>query len=198
MFFVIAGVFGSIAWSGSILSTHCDDLAAQYSDIVRSLAILFGIGICTTLAGNMEVVTRNIRYSWSFVVYVMAGVEFFLWLWHTVFLPGGRRVPAGMKELERVRFTDFKASFMLLLREKKSRLMLVMFFLFVLPEAFLALMAPLFMVDAAHNGGLGLAPQEFGLAFGTVGVMAFFVGKNLDLMPSAASLCAMSCSLPRC
>ena len=59
--------------------------------------------------------------------------------------------------------------------------MLVMFFLFVLPEAFLALMAPLFMVDAAHNGGLGLAPQEFGLAFGTVGVMAFFVGKKLGL-----------------
>ena len=183
MFFVIAGVFGSIAVERFYLvDTSPDDLAGRsLPTLFRSLAILFGIGICTTLAGNMEVVTRNIRYSWSFVVYVMAGVEFFLWLWHTVFLPGGRRVPAGMKSLKGVRFTDFKTSLMLLLREKKSRLTLVMFFLFVLPEAFLALMAPLFMVDAAHNGGLGLAPQEFGLAFGTVGVMAFFVGKKLGL-----------------
>ena len=164
MFFVIAGVFGSIAVERFyIADTSPDNLAGRsLPTLFRSLAILFGIGICATLAGNMEVVTRNIRYSWSFVVYVMAGAEFFLWLWHSVFLPGGRRVPAGMKSLKGVRFTDFKTSFMLLLREKKSRLTLV-------------------MLDAAHNGGLGLAPQEFGLAFGTVGVMAFFVGKNLGL-----------------
>ena len=183
MFFVIAGVFGSIAVERFYLSgSQPRRLAGDSAQtLFRSLAVLFGIGMCATLAGNMEVVTRNIRYSWSFVVYVMAGVEFFLWLWHSVFLPGGRRAWAGGKDLKGVRFHDFTVSFMSLLREKKSRQTLVFFFLFVLPEAFLALMSPLFMVDAAHNGGLGLAPQEFGLAFGTVGIMAFFFGKKLGL-----------------
>ena len=53
------------------------------------MALLFGCGVMAMVGGNMEVVTRNIRYSWSFVFYVMAGVELFLWLWHTLFLPGG-------------------------------------------------------------------------------------------------------------
>jgi PAT family beta-lactamase induction signal transducer AmpG len=39
------------------------------------MALLFGCGVMAMVGGNMEVVTRNIRYSWSFVFYVMAGVE---------------------------------------------------------------------------------------------------------------------------
>jgi len=37
----------------------------------------------------------------------------------------------------------------------------------------------LFLVDANHNGGLGLSPQEFGLAYGTVGVVGLITGSLL-------------------
>ena len=34
----------------------------------------------------------------------------------------------------------------------------------------------LFLIDAAHNGGLGLSPQEYGFAQGTLGVLALATG----------------------
>ena len=37
----------------------------------------------------------------------------------------------------------------------------------------------LFLVDSNHNGGLGLSPQEFGLTYGTVGVVGLIAGSLL-------------------
>ncbi len=181
MFFVVSSEFSSIAVTRFYLTDALSKgfFVHGFSTLFRCLALVFGVGICATLAGNMEVITRDIRYSWSLATYVVAGVEFFLWLWHSVFLPGGRIVWSGRKDLSGVHFSDIKESIKSLLQAKRSRAMLIFFFLFALPEAILALMSPLFMVDAAHYGALGLAPQEFGLAFGTVGVTAFFFGEKL-------------------
>ena len=60
----------------------CPPLPGLHTLIVklfRGVAMLFGIGCMAMVAGNMEVLTRNIRYSWSLVFYVMAGIFFFLW-----------------------------------------------------------------------------------------------------------------------
>ena len=48
--------------------------------------------------------------------------------------------------------------------------------LFRLPEALLSKVSPLFLIDAPHNGGLGLAPQEYGLVQGTVGMIGMILG----------------------
>ena len=47
---------------------------------------------------------------------------------------------------------------------------------FLLPEALLSKVSMLFLVDAEHNGGLGLSPQEFGWVQGTVAVVALSLG----------------------
>lgn len=55
----------------------CPPLPGLHTLIVklfRGVSMLFGIGCMAMVAGNMEVLTRNIRYSWSFVFYVMAGI----------------------------------------------------------------------------------------------------------------------------
>ena len=178
-FFVLAGVFANVAVERFYMDDSCGNGVrdCRLFTLFRSIAMLFGVGVCVTLAGNMEVVTRDIRYSWSFVAYILAGVELLLWLWHTLFLPGGRRFPAKEKDVRGLALYGLRHSLKVLLHEQRHTLTLVFIAVFVLPEAFLALMSPVFMVDAAHNGGLGQSPQEFGLAFGTVGVSAFFVGK---------------------
>ena len=59
----------------------CPPLPGFHTLIVklfRGVAMLLGIGCMAMVAGNMEVLTRNIRYSWSLVFYVMAGIFFFL------------------------------------------------------------------------------------------------------------------------
>ena len=100
-FVVVSGVFYSIAAN----RFYTDDEATAnhqhrlFALLSKSLALLFGIGVMTMLAGNMEVVTRNVRYSWSLVFYIMAGVEFCIWLWHSIFLPGGKKPIVAKKDI---------------------------------------------------------------------------------------------------
>ena len=51
------------------------------------IATIFSSGLLVGLAGALQVLTRNIRYSWSLVFYLMAGLFIALWLYHSWALP---------------------------------------------------------------------------------------------------------------
>ena len=154
-------------------------LHSQKSCGFLTMALLFGCGVMMMIAGNMEVVTRNIRYSWSLVFYVMAGVELFLWLWHTLFLPGGTHGYAKPKPTMGLHRGEFRISLRRMLKRKDDITALTFFILFLLPETLLALTAPLFLIAKPHNGGLGLSPQEFAFTQGTIAVIAIALGYTL-------------------
>ena len=146
-----------------------------------TMALLFGCGVMAMVGGNMEVVTRNIRYSWSFVFYVMAGVELFLWLWHALFLPGGPHGYAKPKPTMGLHRGEFRETMRRMLQRKDDIATLMFLSLFLLPETLLALTAPLFVIAKPHNDGLGMSPQEFAYAQGTAAVIAITVGYILGI-----------------
>ena len=146
-----------------------------------TMVLLFGCGVMSMVGGNMEVVTRNIRYSWSFVFYVMAGVELFLWLWHTLFLPGGPHGYAKPKPTMGLHRGEFRETMRRMLQRKDDIATLMFLPLFLLPETLLALTAPLFVIAKPHNDGLGMSPQEFAYAQGTAAVIAITVGYILGI-----------------
>ena len=146
-----------------------------------TMALLFGCGIMAMVGGNMEVVTRNIRYSWSFVFYVMAGVELFLWLWHALFLPCGQLGYAKPKPTMGLHRGEFRETMRRMLQRKDDIATLMFLPLFLLPETLLALTAPLFVIAKPHNDGLGMSPQEFAYAQGTAAVIAITVGYILGI-----------------
>ena len=146
-----------------------------------TMALLFGCGVMAMVGGNMEVVTRNIRYSWSFVFYVMAGMELFLWLWHTLFLPGGPHGYAKPKPTMGLHRGEFRETMRRMLQRKDDIATLMFLPLFLLPETLLALTAPLFVIAKPHNDGLGMSPQEFAYAQGTAAVIAITVGYILGI-----------------
>ena len=161
-------------------SQHLNTTTPQHHNTTTSImALLFGCGVMMMIAGNMEVVTRNIRYSWSLVFYVMAGVELFLWLWHTIFLPGGTHGYAKPKPTMGLHRGEFRISLRRMLKRKNDITALTFFVLFLLPETLLALTAPLFLIAKPHNGGLGLSPQEFAFTQGTIAVIAIALGYTL-------------------
>ena len=151
-------------------------LNSQKSAGFLTMALLFGCGVMAMVGGNMEVVTRNIRYSWSFVFYVMAGMELFLWLWHTLFLPGGPHGYAKPKPTMGLHRGEFRETMRRMLQRKDDIATLMFLPLFLLPETLLALTAPLFVIAKPHNDGLGMSPQEFAYAQGTAAVIAITVG----------------------
>ena len=154
---------------------------SQKSCVFLTMALLFGCGVMAMVGGNMEVVTRNIRYSWSFVFYVMAGVELFLWLWHTLFLPGGPHGYAKPKPTMGLHRGEFRETIRRMLQRKDDIATLMFLPLFLLPETLLALTAPLFVIAKPHNDGLGMSPQEFAYAQGTAAVIAITAGYILGI-----------------
>ena len=194
-FFVCSSVFYNIALHRFYIDTsqgahlsqgvhlsqvHQQNPTPQHHNTTTSImALLFGCGVMMMIAGNMEVVTRNIRYSWSLVFYIMAGVELFLWLWHTIFLPGGTHGYAKPKPTMGLHRGEFRISLRRMLKRKDDITALTFFVLFLLPETLLALTAPLFLIAKPHNGGLGLSPQEFAFTQGTIAVIAIALGYTL-------------------
>ena len=154
----------------------------QHNNTTTSImALLFGCGVMAMVGGNMEVVTRNIRYSWSFVFYVMAGVELFLWLWHALFLPGGPHGYAKPKPTMGLHRGEFRETMRRMLQRKDDIATLMFLPLFLLPETLLALTTPLFVIAKPHNDGLGMSPQEFAYAQGTAAVIAITAGYILGI-----------------
>ena len=167
--------------SSNLNTSTPQHLNSQKSAGFLTMALLFGCGVMAMVGGNMEVVTRNIRYSWSFVFYVMAGVELFLWLWHTLFLPGGPHGYAKPKPTMGLHRGEFRETMRRMLQRKDDIATLMFLPLFLLPETLLALTAPLFVIAKPHNDGLGMSPQEFAYAQGTAAVIAITVGYILGI-----------------
>lgn len=192
-FIIVSGIFYKIAIRRFYIN-RTDDIPPFHRLIARlsrCASLMFGIGTMTMLSGNMEVLTRNVRYSWSVMFYIMAGIEFFLWLWHSIFLPGGKKPYAMPKDLLGLHRGEFLVVMRLMTRGLRNHFMLFSL-LFILPEALAAAISPLLYIDPPHNGGLGLSPQEFGLSFGTIGVVALFAGIHLGNKAIAR------CGLRRC
>ena len=167
--------------SSNLNTSTPQHLNSQKSAGFLTMALLFGCGVMSMVGGNMEVVTRNIRYSWSFVFYVMAGVELFLWIWHALFLPGGPHGYAKPKPTMGLHRGEFRETMRRMLQRKDDIATLMFLPLFLLPETLLALTAPLFVIAKPHNDGLGMSPQEFAYAQGTAAVIAITVGYILGI-----------------
>jgi PAT family beta-lactamase induction signal transducer AmpG len=140
------------------------------------IATIVGQGLLVMLAGNLEVLTRDVKYSWSLMFYGMAGLFIAFWLWHHYILPK----PAEDKGLVKMRGGEILREFWLTLKtffQKPQVWVGVCFMLFYrMPEGLLAKVSALFLIDSAANGGLGLSPAEYGLVQGTVGVIGLTLG----------------------
>lgn len=141
------------------------------------LATIFGQGILVMIAGNLQVVFRNsISYSWSLLFYGVMGVFLALWLWHNYSLPYAREDVkhkfVDVKTIWKGFLETFRTFFL-----KGNMVFAVLFImLFRMPEGLLSKVSELFLIDAGHNGGLGLSPQEYGLVQGTVGIIGIACG----------------------
>lgn len=140
------------------------------------IATIFGQGMLVALAGNLAVLTRNVRYSWSLMFYFMAGLFIALWLYHNWALPrpaeDSDRGKMSARTLAYELWMTIKTFFM-----KPQALVGISFMLFYrMPEGLLAKVSALFLIDSTHNGGLGLSDSEYGLVQGTVGVIGLTLG----------------------
>ena len=141
------------------------------------LATIFGQGVLVMIAGNLQVIYRNsISYSWSLMFYGVTGLFIALWLWHSAILPRPKE-DAPREDVNACTIWKEFVNTIITFFQKPQVVAGILFMLFYrMPEGLLAKVSALFLIDAAHNGGMGLSPQEYGLVQGTVGVIGLTLG----------------------
>ena len=148
-------------------------------NIFYRLAMMFGQGALVMLAGNLEVITRNVRYAWSLTFYVVAAIMIALGLYHCWVLPKPKDDAASLSQTQ-TSFTDiitgFGHTFRSFFQRKDIGVALLFIFCYRLPEGMLTKITPLFLSDSITKGGLGLSPQDIGFVSGTVGLVGLLLG----------------------
>ena len=150
------------------------------------LATFAAQGILVMMAGNLQVVYRgSMGYSWSLVLYGVAGLSVFLWIYHGLSLPAEKSCGiyniAGKQSIAHT-LGEVADTTKLFFRKPAVVTATLFMLLYRLPEGLLSKVSVLFVIDASHRGGLGLSPQEYGLVAGTVAVAGLSLGGLLGAM----------------
>ncbi|MBR5655357.1 MAG: MFS transporter [Prevotella sp.] len=141
------------------------------------LATIFGQGILVMIAGNLQVLYRNsIAYSWSLMFYGVTGLFIAMWLWHSYILPRPKEDAPRDDVNASTIWSEFVHTIVTFFQKPQVVVGILFMLLYRMPEGLLAKVSALFLIDASHNGGLGLSPQEYGLVQGTVGVVGLTLG----------------------
>ena len=140
------------------------------------IATIFSSGLLVGLAGALQVITRSIRYSWSLVFYLMAGLFIALWLYHNWALPRPDEDNERTQKTAHDIMTEFWQMLVTFFHKPQVWVGICFMLFYRMPEGLLAKVSALFLVDKTGNGGLGLSDGEYGLAQGTLGVIGLTLG----------------------
>jgi PAT family beta-lactamase induction signal transducer AmpG len=125
-------------------------------------------------SARFEIRTGNIPLAWMTTLLVAAGIFFALCAYHYFVLPR----PAGDVVVERTKnpVDDFFKPIATFFAKPRILALLAFLLLYRLPEAQLTKLAAPFLVDSRDKGGLSLTTSEYGLVYGTVGVVMLLCG----------------------
>ena len=143
------------------------------------LAVIFGNGVLVPVAGLLQDTYPDSKaYAWSLVFYGTAALFLAVWLYHTYIMP---RPQADVKRdstaADIVR--GLKTMLVAFARKMpwKAMLAAILFILFYrFPEALLNAMSKTFLTRPQEDGGLGLSLAQYGVSYGTVGLIGLLLG----------------------
>ncbi len=139
------------------------------------LAIIFSTGFLVFLAGSLEKSTENIPLSWTITLGVASLIFAILFIFHLFFLPRPEREKRTTTETTRndIPFVRVIRSYF---AQRSIVAILGFILLYRFGEAMLIKIATLFLLDERAAGGLGLTTSEYGLVYGTFGVISLISG----------------------
>jgi PAT family beta-lactamase induction signal transducer AmpG len=162
------------------LDEHTQTYFVGIRNTFYRLAVIFGNGVLVAIPTVLRIYLRSsVALAWSIVFYGLAGIFIGLWLYHGWILPrptadGNRQgssfaeVWQGLKTALSAFFTKFPL--------RATVIGICFLLLYRFPEALLNTMTKTFLMRPNSEGGLGMAPTEYGLAYGTVGLIGLTLG----------------------
>lgn len=151
------------------------------------IGTIFCQGGLVFLAGVMQQEHAS-GMAWGITLGLAGMIMLALALWHTITLPKGKEGAEKPKNTEMHKSTgisdniirgialSFRETVAVFLRKKGVGHAILFMLLFRFPEAQLAKMAQPFMLRGTEEGGLALATETVGVAYGTIGVIGLLLG----------------------
>ena len=138
------------------------------------LAIIFSTGFLVYFAGSLEKSTQNIPLSWSITLGLASVIFAILFVFHLFTLP--QPESANRRESDTRSGIPFVTVIRSYFAQRGIFPILAFILLYRLGEAMLVKIATLFLLDEASAGGLGLSTEQYGLVYGTFGVISLISG----------------------
>ena len=143
------------------------------------LAVIFVNGALVSLAGLLEhTFNVSVVYTWTLIFYALAALFIGIWLYHCKMMPHPAADVGSEKsvDLGGRRIIKKKISFFRKFGCKETVIVMLFFLFYRFPEALLNTMTKTFLMRPNADGGMGLSPEEYGLAQGTVGLIGLLLG----------------------
>ncbi len=143
------------------------------------LAMIAAQGGLVILVGKIHTQTGSYSTAWSAAFGLVAGIYLCLGFYHWFILP--RPATDQSKDAASVKnfFAEFLKTFGTFFQKPRIAVLLAFLLVYRLGEAQLVKMVQPFLLDPRDKGGLGLANDQLGLIYGTVGVAVFICGSLL-------------------
>lgn len=158
------------------LTSHEQALYVGIRSTFYRIATIAGQGLLLMLAGFLEKSTESIPYAWMITFYVAAGLFLAVTVYHAWALPK----PSSDKPVEGGGgdsiLSGFLKTFVSFFRKPQAWAALLFMLLYRFPEAQLAKMCNIFLIDSVDKGGLELTTTEVGLVQGTIGIIGLTLG----------------------
>ncbi|MBQ2127003.1 MAG: MFS transporter, partial [Bacteroidaceae bacterium] len=140
------------------------------------IATVFSSGILVMLANRLGHSLGSDTLAWSATFATTGIIMLVLWLYHTKAMPPPDKDTPGDTRSVKGAFRNYGDIIRSYFQKPGIIQTLLFLLLFRFPEAQLAKMGKLFLMDGAANGGLALDKGEIGFIYGVLGVIGLIIG----------------------
>jgi PAT family beta-lactamase induction signal transducer AmpG len=150
-------------------------------------------------SATFKITAGNIAFSWAFALGILGVFLLLLAVYHKFIMPH----PAEVKTAEHISLKTYGEVLVSFFRKPGIIPAILFFFLYRLGEAQSIKVATPFLADSRAAGGIGMSAAQYGIAYGTIGMIAIVVGGILGGLSAAKFglkkliwLMALSMNLP--
>lgn len=163
------------------LNTNQQSMFVGIRSTFYRCANVFGQGGLVMIAGYLQKSFGDKAMAWQMTVVGCALFFAVVSLWHAFILPYPRTDRAvGVKDGEKKTvggiLREFVGSFATFFQKKHVILAMLFMLLYRLPEAQVVKLCQPFLLASREAGGLGMTPDEVGLAYGTLAIIGLTIG----------------------
>jgi PAT family beta-lactamase induction signal transducer AmpG len=140
------------------------------------IATVFSSGVLVMIANRIAEKSGNGQTGWSATFAITGAIMLALYLYHKKAVPSPASDTARTTSSIKDAFSNYGDIISSYFQKPGIWQALLFLLLFRFPEAQLAKMGKLFLMDSAAQGGLALDKGEIGLIYGVIGVIGLIIG----------------------